>query len=104
MLRSRALGRCAGVCWGVASALVVTGGVPLLAVGDGQPRIAVVEFTNASTDKDLEALGKGLQSMVATDLAQVPGLRLVERERLKEVEAELKLGRSGQIDKSTAAR
>ena len=43
----------------------------------GTPRIAVVEFTSASTDKDLAALGKGLQSMIATDLAQVPGLRLV---------------------------
>jgi len=94
------------VVWFAVGALLplfLADSAPLAAAPAG-PRIAVVEFTSASTDKELEALGKGLQSMVATDLAQVPGLRLVERERLKEVEAELKLGRSGQIDKSTAAR
>jgi len=70
----------------------------------GTPRIAVVEFASASSDKELAALGKGLQSMIATDLAQVPGLRLVERDRLQEILAEQKLGRGGQLDKATAAR
>ena len=102
--------------WGTLGRIVVWSAIAASAAGRAggalaapataadRPRIAVVEFTSASTDKELGALGKGLQSMVATDLAQVPGLHLVERERLKEVQAELKLGRSGQLDKATAAR
>ena len=85
--------------------LVLALNAPLPAApSPGTPRIAVVEFANASTDKELEALGKGLQSMIATDLAQVPGLRLVERDRLQEILTEQKLGHGGQIDKATAAR
>lgn len=104
MLRWGILGRFHVVWLVVGAALFFAGGVSPLAAPAAGPRIAVVEFASASTDKELEALGKGLQSMVATDLAQVPGLHLVERERLKEVQAELKLGRSGQLDKATAAR
>ena len=47
--------------------------------------VAVLEFTNASKDPELESLGKGLQSMVTTDLANVSTLKVVERERLKDV-------------------
>ena len=110
MPRSGVLGRLAVVWFRGASLPVAALAAALIAAGTSlaapaeAPRIAVVEFASASADKELEALGKGLQSMVATDLAQVPGLHLVERERLKEVQTELKLGRSGQIDKATAAR
>ena len=67
-------------------------------------RVAVMEFTNASSSKEMDALGKGLQSMFTTDLSQVQAIQLVERERLHDIEAELKLGRSTLIDKTTAAK
>jgi len=67
-------------------------------------RIAVMEFTNASKDPELEPLGKGLQSMVTTDLANVESIKVVERERLKDVEAELKLSHGQGFDKATAAK
>jgi TolB-like protein len=67
-------------------------------------RVAVMEFTSAAKDPELEALGKGLQSMVTTDLAQVQSLKVVERQRLRDVEAELKLGRSAAVDPKTAAK
>jgi TolB-like protein len=67
-------------------------------------RVAVMEFTNASKDPELEALGKGLQSMVTTDLSKVDAIKVVERERLKDVQAELKLSRGKGFDKQTAAR
>src|SRR5262245_48302373 len=67
-------------------------------------RVAVMEFTNASKDPDLEPLGKGLQSMVTTDLANVQALQVVERERLKDVQGELKLSHGQGFDKGTAAR
>ncbi len=66
-------------------------------------RIAVMDFTNASTDADLAPLGKGLQSMLTTDLSQVAALTLVERERLRDITAELNLGASHLVDPATAA-
>jgi TolB-like protein len=66
--------------------------------------VAVLEFTNASKDPELGSLGKGLQSMVTTDLANVATLKVVERERLKEVQGELKLSHGEGFDKTTAAK
>src|SRR2546423_1349370 len=71
------------------AALVVAAPGAARAAAGGEVRVAVVEFGSATTDADLQPLGKGLQSMVATDLAQAPGLRVVERERLKDVLSEL---------------
>jgi TolB-like protein len=67
-------------------------------------RVAVLPFTSASSDAGLDSLGKGLQSMLTTDLAQASALTLVERARLQDIESELALGRSGMIDAKTAAR
>jgi TolB-like protein len=72
--------------------------------GDGPMRVAVMDFTSAAAGAEYESLGKGLQSMVTTDLAQVGALALVERARLKDIEAELKLGKSGAVDKATAVK
>src|SRR5215510_2698558 len=73
-------------------------------VAAAETRVAVLEFTNASTERDNDPLGKGLQSMLTTDLSQVPAIRLVERDRLRDIQAEIKLGQGGQLDKATAAR
>src|SRR5262245_22578075 len=67
-------------------------------------RVAVMEFTSATKDPDLAALGKGLQSMVTTDLANVQAIKVVERERLKDVQGELTLSQGQGFDKATAAR
>jgi TolB-like protein len=67
-------------------------------------RLAVMDFTPATPAGELDALGVGLQSMITTDLAAVPAFVLVERARLKDLQAELKLGQSGAVDKATAAR
>ena len=70
----------------------------------GELRVAVLEFTNASTDPKFDPLGKGLQSMLTTDLASVEALQLVERARLTEIQAEIDLSRSGAVDADTAVR
>ena len=68
-------------------------------------RVAVMEFGAAgNTTGDLATLGKGLQSMVTTDLSQVQAFKLVERARLHDIQRELKLARSSQIDQSTAVK
>ena len=66
--------------------------------------VAVLEFSNASADPSLAPLGKGLQSMLTTDLSNVEAIQLVERSRLTEIQAEISLGESGAIDASTAVR
>ncbi len=70
----------------------------------GGLRVAVLEFANTSTGDGLDVLGKGLQSMVTTDLTGASALTLIERARLRDIERELALGGSGMIDAKTAAR
>ncbi len=67
-------------------------------------RLAVLEFQDASSDADHSALGKGLQSMLTTDLSKVPDAEMVERARLQEILDELELGESGKVDPATAAK
>jgi TolB-like protein len=87
----------------VAAVAVVACGVAQAAPGQGRLRVAVMDFTNAA-GQDLAHLGKGLQSMLITDLTAVEGFELVERERLGDIRAELELGQSELIDKKTAVR
>jgi TolB-like protein len=87
----------------VCAAVAVVLGATALARAD-EMRVAVMEFTSAAKDPELETLGKGLQSMVTTDLAQVSSVKVVERQRLKDIEAELKLGKSTAVDPKTAAK
>jgi TolB-like protein len=73
----------------------------------GELRVAVMEFTNAGAGNDaydLAALGKGLQSMITTDLSQLPAFKVVERERLRDIQNELKLQRGKAVDPATAAK
>ncbi|MSQ84829.1 MAG: hypothetical protein EXR77_18480 [Myxococcales bacterium] len=84
--------------------LVATEGPTAWANDAPAMRVAVLEFGNASSEAGLEALGKGLQSMVTTDLSRVASLTLVERSRLQEIVAEQKLATTGLIDKTTAAK
>lgn len=66
-------------------------------------RVAVLDFTNGAADApELGPLGKGLQSMLITDLSYVDGVTLVERERLQEVLTELEFQQSDYVDPSTA--
>ncbi len=63
--------------------------------------IAVARFADHA---DEPALAHGLAEMLATDLALVGALEVVERGRLGEVLTELELGASGAIDPETAAK
>ncbi len=75
----------------------------LLTAHAGPLRVAVLDFDNGADSAELDALGKGLQSMVTTDLAQVTSITIVERARLRDLIAEQKLGADGLLDPSTAA-
>ncbi len=80
--------------------------MPLVAraAPDQRPTVAVLYFDYSGKDADMAVLKKGLAQMLISDLSALDGVRLVERDRLEEILAELKLAQSGKIDPATAAR
>jgi TolB-like protein len=66
--------------------------------------VAVLYFDNNSGKPELEVFKKGLADMLITDLAEVEGITVVERDKLEAVLAELKLQRSKYFDPRTAVR
>ena len=77
---------------------------PATAAAHAPPTVAVSYFDNNTGKTEYDPLAKGLADMLITDLGQVGGLRVVEREKLNQVLAELKLSRSKFIDPKTAQR
>jgi TolB-like protein len=71
---------------------------------DGKPTVAVLYFDYSGKDDQMAVLRKGLAQMLISDLAGLDGIRLVERDRLEAVLAELKLAQTAKIDPQTAAR
>jgi TolB-like protein len=69
-----------------------------------RPRVAVLYFVPNTNDPDLQAFGKGLASLMITDLVNYPSLQVLERERLEDAMAELKLGETKFADKATFAK
>lgn len=63
--------------------------------------IAVTTFSNLGSEK-LGPLGKGMASMLITDLSKVPDLQVVDRIQLHALLEEMKLGVSGLVDMDTA--
>jgi TolB-like protein len=66
--------------------------------------ITVLYFDNDTGDASLAYLGKGLADMMITDLAAVPTIQVVEREKLEALLKELKLQRTKYFDPRTAQR
>src|SRR6185295_18022133 len=68
------------------------------------PTVAVSYFDNNTGQAEMAPLAKGLADMLITDLAAVPGIQIVEREKLNQALAELQLSRSRFIDPATAQK
>jgi len=66
--------------------------------------IAVLPFTVQSDDPQMKPVGKGLAEMLITDLSQIRSLKLVERVRVQSLFDEIKLGQTGLVRESEAAR
>ena len=69
--------------------------------------IAVQAFVNKGSNKDdgdFRALAKGLAAMIIADLSKVPGLKVLEREKVQLLVNEAKLGDSGLADTASAVR
>lgn len=65
--------------------------------------IAVQPFANRASAEHA-ALAKGIAAMVISDLARVPGLKVLERQKVQKLADEIRLGESGLVDQETAVR
>lgn len=68
------------------------------------PTVMVLYFDNDTGDPAFDPLGKGLADMMVTDLTALPGVQIVEREKLQALLDELKLQRSKYFDPATAQK
>src|SRR5215475_12839350 len=84
--------------------LVVVCGLARPAAAADPPTVAVLYFDYEGKDADLALLRKGLAQMLISDLLGTPAIRVVERDRLQEVIAELKLQATNKIDQNTAVK
>lgn len=66
--------------------------------------VAVMKFASETADPTYQGLGTALAGMLVTDLTLVPGIIVVERERLDDLIGELKLSESRFIDPATAQK
>jgi hypothetical protein len=65
--------------------------------------IAVQAFVNRGNEA-YRAMAKGLAAMIIADLTKVPGLKVLEREKVQLLVNEMKLGDSGLTDTASAVR
>ena len=66
--------------------------------------VAVLYFDNHTGNARYDPFGKGLASMLITDLSSVEAIQLVEREHLESLIQEMKLQQSAFFDPSTAVQ
>jgi TolB-like protein len=86
------------------AALAASGTASANPAEDRRPTVAVLYFDYSGQNPEMFVLRKGLAQMLITDLAELPGIRLVERDRLEDLMAELKLTQGKQVDEATANR
>ena len=68
------------------------------------PTVAIVYFDYTGKNQELEVLRKGLAQMLISDLSGSDAIRIVERDRLEDILAELKLQGTAKIDPQSAAK
>jgi TolB-like protein len=66
--------------------------------------VAILTFKNTSRDESMAGLEHALRDWLTTDLSKVQRIRIVERERLADLVAEMKLVEKGIVDPKTAAK
>jgi len=90
-----------------ATALLAVVAAPAFAQADTRPTIAVLPFANSAigaANADLAPLSKGIADLLLTELAQNPGIRVVERENIQKLIEEQNMGRDGRVEAGTAAQ
>src|SRR5450631_2945478 len=88
----------------LATALALGFSTSAIAVAANRPTVMVLYFDNNASSPAYDGLAKGLADMMMTDLASVPSIQVLEREKLDALLAELKLQQSKYFDATTAVR
>ncbi|WP_425059523.1 hypothetical protein SCACP_01130 [Sporomusa carbonis] len=76
---------------------------PSPAMAGAKKRIGVVDFENASQISD-RAMGRGISDILVNELVKNKSYQVVEREQLRAVLAEQRLGATGAVNPATAAQ
>lgn len=66
--------------------------------------VAVLYFDNYTGKADYDPLGKGIASMMISDLGVVPEIQLLERDRIQDLLKEMELSRTRYFDSTTAVK
>ena len=66
--------------------------------------VAILYFDNYTGKSDYDPLGKGISSMMISDLSVVPEIQLVERERMQDIIKEIDLQHTKYFDSTTAVK
>ncbi len=85
-------------------ALLLTGLAATPPPVPAQGPVAVMPFRNLNTEPELDWLGRGMAETLVSDLRASGRLRVVEREQLAPLLAELTSREQGELTESTAAR
>ena len=90
----------------VFTAIVFAAAAPLLAQSATSARktVAVLAFDNNTGRPDYDPLGKGVASMMISDLSSVQEIQLVERDRTQDLLKEMELQHSRYFDSTTAVK
>src|SRR5689334_9781332 len=66
--------------------------------------VAILSFDNFSGQRDYDDVGKGIASMMISDLSSVKQIQLVERDRIQDLLKEMELQHSKYFDSTTALK
>lgn len=90
--------------------ITAAAGVALVAsnaFAQSKPTVAVIYFNDGAIGKaneELKPLTKGIADVLITELADNPGIKVVERDALQNILSEQKLATDGTADKETAVK
>jgi TolB-like protein len=86
--------------------LLTTAAQPATRVPTPAPRktVAVLYFDNYTGKPDYDPLGKGIASMMISDLSSVEEIQLVERDRMQDLIKEMDLQHTKYFDSTTAVK
>jgi TolB-like protein len=66
--------------------------------------VAILYFDNHTGSPDYDPLGKGISSMMISDLSSVPEIQLVERERMQDIVKEIDAQHTQYFDSTTSVK
>jgi hypothetical protein len=90
--------------------LTAAAGLALAAPGafaQSKPTVAIMYFNDGAIGKahdDLAPLSKGIADVLISEMADNPGIKVVERDQLESVLSEQNIAKAGTVDKETAIK